>query len=54
MDKFWKILQLNKDIKAGKEVCTRKHIYMKLPGEGAHSNYPMKSVSSLFHVYNLE
>ena len=44
-----KISQLKKDIKAGKEVCTRKPIYMKLPRKGAHSNHPIKSVSSLFH-----
>ena len=49
MDKFLKISELKKDIKGGKEVCTRKHIYMKLPREGAHSNHPIKSVSSLFH-----
>ena len=49
MDKFLKISQLKKDIKAGKEVFTRKCIYMKLPREGAHSNHPIKSVSSLFH-----
>ena len=49
MDKFLKILQLKNDIKAGKEVCTRKHMYMKLPREGAHLNHPIKSVSSLFH-----
>ena len=44
-----KISELKKDIKGGKEVCNRKHIYMKLPGEEAHSNHPIKSVSSLFH-----
>ena len=49
MDKFLKISQLKKDIKAGKEVSTRKCIFMKLPREGAHSNHPIKSVSSLFH-----
>ena len=49
MDKFLKISQLKNDIKAGKEVCTRKQIYMKLPRERAHSNHPVKSVSSLFH-----
>ena len=49
MDKFLKISQLKKDIKAGKEVCTRKCTYMKLPMQGAHSNHPIKSVSSLFH-----
>ena len=49
MDRFWKILELKKDIKGGKEVCTRKHIHMKLPRDGAHSNHPIKSVSSLFH-----
>ena len=49
MNKFLKILELKKDIKGGKEVCTRKCIYMKLPREGAHSNHPIKSVSSLFH-----
>ena len=49
MDKFLKISELKKDIKGRKEVCTRKCIYMKLPGEGAHSNHPIKSVSSLFH-----
>ena len=49
MEKFLKILQLRKDIKGGKEVCTRKHIYIKMPREGAHSNHPIKSVSSLFH-----
>ena len=49
MDKFLKILHLKKDIKAEKEVCTRKHIHMKLPRKGAHSNHPIKSVSSLFH-----
>ena len=49
MDKFLKILQLKKDIKAGKEICTRKHRYMKLTREGTHSNHPIKSVSSLFH-----
>ena len=48
-DKFLKISQLKKDIKAGKEVSTRKHINMKLPREGAHSNHPIKSVSSLFN-----
>ena len=42
MDKFLKISQLKKDIKAGKEVSTRKHIYMKLPREGVHSNHPVK------------
>ena len=49
MDKFLKISQLEKDIKAEKEVSTRKCIYMKLPRKGAHSNHPIKSVSSLFH-----
>ena len=49
MDRFLEISQLKNDIKAGKEVCTRNHIYMKLPREGAHSNHPVKSVSSLFH-----
>ena len=49
MDKFLKISELKKDTKGGKEVCTRKCIYMKLPREGAHSNHPIKSVSSLFH-----
>ena len=49
MDKFLKISQLKKDIKTGKEVSTRKHIHIKLPREGAHSNHPIKSVSSLFH-----
>ena len=49
MEKFLKILQLRKDIKGGKEVCTRKRIYIKMPREGAHSNHPIKSVSSLFH-----
>ena len=49
MDKFLKISELKKDIKGGKEVCTRKRISMKLPREGAHSNHPIKSVSSLFH-----
>ena len=34
IDKFLKILELKKDIKGGKEVCTRKCIYMKLPREG--------------------
>ena len=38
MDKFLKISELKKDIKGGKEVCTRKHTYMKLPRERAHSN----------------
>ena len=49
MEKFLKILQLRKDIKEGKEVCMRKRIYIKMPREGAHSNHPIKSVSSLFH-----
>ena len=49
MDKFLKISQLKKDIKAGKEVSTRRRVYMKLPREGAHSNHPIKSVSSLFN-----
>ena len=49
MDEFLKISQLKKDIKAEKEVSTRKRTYMKLPREGAHSNHPIKSVSSLFH-----
>ena len=49
MDKFLKISEIKKDIKGGKEVCTRKCIYMKLPRKGAHSNHPIKSVSSLFH-----
>ena len=49
MDKFLKISELKKDIKGGKEVCTRKRIYVKLPREGADSNHPIKSVSSLFH-----
>ena len=49
MEKFLKMSQLRKDIKGGKEVCTRKHIYIKMPREGAHSNHPIKSVSSLFH-----
>ena len=49
MDKFLKISELRKDIKGGKEVCTGKCIYMKLPREGAHSNHCIKSVSSLFH-----
>ena len=49
MDKFLKISQLKKDIKAGKEVSTRKHTYMKLPREGVHLNHPIKSVSCLFH-----
>ena len=49
MDKFLKISQLKNDIKAGREVYTRKQIYMKLPREGAHLNHPIKSVSSLFH-----
>ena len=49
MNQFLKILQLKKDIKAGKEVYTGKCIYMKLSKEGAHSNHPIKSVSSLFH-----
>ena len=47
--KFLKISQLRKDIKGGKEVCTRKRTYIKMPREGAHSNHPIKSVSSLFH-----
>ena len=46
MHKFLKISQLKKDIK---EVSTRKRMYMKLPREGAHSNHPIKSVSSLFN-----
>ena len=49
MDKSLKILELKKDIKGGKEVCTRKCINMKLPRVGAHSNHPIKSVGSLFH-----
>ena len=49
MDKFLKISQLKKDIKVGKEVSTRKHIYMKLPRDAAHLNHPIKSVSNLFH-----
>ena len=49
MEKFLKISQLRKDIKGGKEVCMRKHTYIKMPREGAHSNHPIKSVSSLFH-----
>ena len=49
MENFLKMSQLRKDIKGGKEVCTRKHIYIKMPREGAHSNHPIKSVSSLFH-----
>ena len=49
MDKFLKISQLKKDIKVGKEVFTKKCMYMKLPREGAHSNHPIKRVSSLFH-----
>ena len=49
MDKFLKILQLKKDIKTRKEVCTRKHMYMKLPREGTHLNHPIKIVSSLFY-----
>ena len=49
MERFLKILQLRKDIKGSKEVCTRKCIYIKMPREGAHSNHPIKSVSSLFH-----
>ena len=49
MDKFLKISQLKKDIKAGKEASTRKHVYMKLPGKGAYLNHPIKSVSSFFN-----
>ena len=49
MDKFLKISQLKKDIKAQKDISTRKHTHMKLPGKGVHSNHPIKSVSSLFH-----
>ena len=49
MDKFLKISELKKDIKGGKDVCTRKHMYMKLAREGVHSNHPIKSMSSLFH-----
>ena len=49
MDKFLKISQLKKDIKAGKEVSTGKHMYMKLPRDVVHSNHPIKSVRSLFH-----
>ena len=49
MEKFLKILQLRKDIKGGKEVCIRKCTYIKMPREEAHSNHPIKSVSSLFH-----
>ena len=49
MDKFLKISQLKKDIKTGKEVCTRKCICMKLPREGVHLNHQVKSVNSLFH-----
>ena len=49
MEKFLKMSQLRKDIKGGKDICTRKHIYIKMPREGAHSNHPIKSVSSLFH-----
>ena len=41
MEKFLKMSQLRKDIKGGKEVCTRKHIYIKMPREGAHSNHPI-------------
>ena len=46
-EKFLKMSQLRKDIKGGKDVCTRKRIYIKMPREGAHSNHPIKS--SLFH-----
>ena len=49
MEKFLKMSQLRKDIKGGKEVCMRKRTYIKMPREGAHSNHPIKSVSSLFH-----
>ena len=49
MDKFLKISQQKKDIKAGKEVSTRKRIHMKLPREWVHLNHLIKSVSSLFH-----
>ena len=49
MEKFLKMSQLRKDIKGGKEVCMRKHIYIKMPREGAHSNHPIKSVSTLLH-----
>ena len=49
MEKFLKMSQLRKDIKGGKDICMRKRIYIKMPREGAHSNHPIKSVSSLFH-----
>ena len=49
MDKFLKISQLKKDIKAGKEVSTRKHTYMILPRDRVNLNHPVKSVSSLFN-----
>ena len=49
MNKFLKISQLKKDIKAGKEVSTRNHMYIKLPREVAHLNHAIKIVSSLFN-----
>ena len=49
METFLKISQLRKDIKGGKEVWTRKCIYIKMPREGAHSNHPINCVSSSFH-----
>ena len=49
IEKFLKMSQLKKDIKERKDICTRKHIHIKMPREGVHSNHPIKSVSSLFH-----
>ena len=49
MEKFLKMSQLRKDIKRGKDIYMRKRIYIKMLREGAHSNHPIKSVSSLFH-----
>ena len=48
MDKFLKISQLKKDIKARKEVSTRKCIYMKLPREGAHLSSLFNCIQQLY------
>ena len=53
VDKLLKISELKKDIKGEKGICTTKRMYMKLPRKAAHSNHPIKSVSSLFHCIKL-